>query len=44
MTVFFSDIQNFTNLSEQLAPNAVVRLLNHYISADVRNRYATITG
>lgn len=33
MTVFFSDIQHFTNLSEQLAPNAVVRLLNHYISA-----------
>ncbi len=33
MTVFFSDIQSFTNVSEQLAPNAVVRLLNHYISA-----------
>lgn len=33
MTVFFSDIQNFTNMSEQLAPNVVVRLLNHYISA-----------
>lgn len=32
MTVFFSDIQNFTNMSEQLAPNVVVRLLNHYIS------------
>lgn len=33
MTVFFSDIQGFTNMSEQLAPNSVVRLLNHYISA-----------
>jgi adenylate cyclase len=33
MTVFFSDIQHFTNMSEQLEPNVVVRLLNHYISA-----------
>ncbi len=33
MTVFFSDIQGFTHLSEQLTPDGVVRLLNHYISS-----------
>ncbi|HEV2333414.1 MAG TPA: adenylate/guanylate cyclase domain-containing protein, partial [Gammaproteobacteria bacterium] len=33
MTVFFSDVAGFTSLGEQLTPDAVVRLLNHYLSA-----------
>src|SRR5579859_1484382 len=33
MTVFFSDIAGFTSLGEQLTPDAIVRLLNHYLSA-----------
>jgi adenylate cyclase len=33
MTVFFSDIENFTVICEQLTPNSVVQLLNHYFSA-----------
>ncbi len=45
MTVFFSDIQNFTNMSEQLAPNVLVKLLNHYIttmSVPIRNNHGII--
>jgi adenylate cyclase len=45
MTVFFSDIQNFTSMSEQLEPNVLVRLLNHYISAmssPIRNNHGII--
>lgn len=45
MTVFFSDIQGFTRLSEQLTPDGVVRLLNHYISAmsePIRNNHGII--
>jgi len=33
MTVFFSDVAGFTSLGEQLTPDAIVRLLNHYLSA-----------
>ena len=33
MTVFFSDIAGFTSLGEELTPDAIVRLLNHYLSA-----------
>jgi len=33
MTVFFSDIAGFTSLCEQLTPDSVVRMLNHYLSA-----------
>ena len=33
MTVFFSDIAGFTSLGEQLTPDAIVRLLNYYLSA-----------
>jgi len=33
MTVFFSDIAGFTSVGEQLTPDAIVRLLNHYLSA-----------
>lgn len=32
MTVFFSDIQGFSEMSEHLSPDNVVRLINHYIS------------
>lgn len=33
LTVFFSDIRGFTTISEQLAPEALVDLLNHYLGA-----------
>ena len=32
MTVFFSDLEGFTQMSEGLTPDAVVRFLNHYFS------------
>ncbi|HZC80660.1 MAG TPA: adenylate/guanylate cyclase domain-containing protein [Nitrospiraceae bacterium] len=32
MTVFFSDLEGFTALSERLTPNGVVRLLNQYFT------------
>jgi adenylate cyclase len=32
MTVFFSDLQGFTTLCEQLSPAAVVKFLNHYFT------------
>lgn len=32
MTVLFTDIRNFTTISEQLAPEEVVEMLNHYFS------------
>src|SRR5512147_535591 len=32
MTVFFSDLQDFTRLCEGLTPDAAVRFLNHYFS------------
>ncbi|MDR0760164.1 MAG: response regulator [Treponema sp.] len=32
MTALFTDIQNFTTISEQLEPVQLVRLLNHYLS------------
>lgn len=33
MTVLFTDIRNFTTISEQLTPEEVVEMLNHYFSA-----------
>ena len=33
LTVIMTDIRNFTGLSENLSPNEVVTLLNHYFSA-----------
>ncbi len=33
MTVFFSDIINFTSVSEQLTPKALVKLINAYLSS-----------
>ena len=33
MTVLFTDIRNFTTISEQLSPEEVVEMLNHYFSA-----------
>jgi adenylate cyclase len=33
VTVFFSDIAGFTSISEELAPGAIVNLLNNYFSA-----------
>lgn len=32
MTIFFSDLEGFTQMSEGLTPDAVVRFLNHYFS------------
>ena len=32
VSVFFADIQGFTSICEQLTPDHVVRLLNHYFS------------
>ena len=32
ITVFFSDIRGFTNISEKLSPEALVHLLNDYLS------------
>lgn len=32
MTVFFSDLENFTTVCEDLAPEGAVKLLNHYFS------------
>jgi class 3 adenylate cyclase len=32
MTVFFSDLQGFTTLSERLTPDGLVKLLNHYFT------------
>ena len=31
MTVFFSDIEGFTGISEQLTPKSLVKLINHYL-------------
>lgn len=31
MTVFFSDIEGFTTISEQLTPQSLVKLINHYL-------------
>lgn len=31
-TVFFSDVAGFTTISEQLTPEALVKLLNHYLT------------
>ncbi len=33
ITVFFSDIENFTNISEKMAPEALVELMNEYMDA-----------
>ncbi|UCD21546.1 MAG: adenylate/guanylate cyclase domain-containing protein [Chloroflexota bacterium] len=33
VSVLFADIRNFTQISEQLAPEAVVKMLNTYLSA-----------
>ena len=33
LTVFFSDLQNFTSVSEQLNPKQLARLLNEYFTA-----------
>jgi adenylate cyclase len=33
VSVLFADIRNFTTISEQLAPEAVVKMLNTYLSA-----------
>ncbi len=33
LTVFFSDIKDFTGISEQLTASAIVNLLNSYFSA-----------
>jgi len=33
VTVFFSDIENFTTLSEELAPEVLIKQLNEYLSA-----------
>jgi adenylate cyclase len=33
LTVFFSDIEEFTNLSEKIAPESLVSILNEYLSA-----------
>jgi adenylate cyclase len=32
LTVFFSDIENFTQISEKMAPEALVTVLNEYLS------------
>lgn len=32
MTVFFSDMEGFTTISEQLTPKALVKLINHYLA------------
>ena len=32
MTVFFSDMEGFTSISEQLTPKALVKLINHYLA------------
>jgi len=32
LTVFFSDLQNFTSISERLTPEQLVRLLNDYLT------------
>ncbi|MGI9382998.1 MAG: adenylate/guanylate cyclase domain-containing protein [Methyloligellaceae bacterium] len=32
MTVFFSDIEGFTSISEQLTPQSLVKLINHYLA------------
>lgn len=32
MTVFFADVRNFTNISEQLSPNQLKQILNNYLS------------
>ncbi|HUK60315.1 MAG TPA: adenylate/guanylate cyclase domain-containing protein [Stellaceae bacterium] len=36
VSVFFSDIQGFTSISEQLTAGAMVNLLNHYFAAATR--------
>ncbi|MDH5546040.1 MAG: adenylate/guanylate cyclase domain-containing protein [Gammaproteobacteria bacterium] len=33
ISILFSDIRSFTNMSEQLAPEKVVEMLNHYFSS-----------
>lgn len=45
MTVFFSDLQDFTRLCEGLTPDAAVRFLNHYfslMSEVIRNRQGIV--
>jgi adenylate cyclase len=34
-TVMFSDLRGFTSFAEQLAPDQVIRILNHYLTAMV---------
>jgi len=41
VSVFFSDIQGFTSISEQLTAAAMVNLLNHYFAAATRCIRAT---
>lgn len=45
MTVFFSDIRDFTSLSEQLSPQQLTRMMNIYLSAmtgEIHDRRGTV--